>query len=220
MTASRWTAARQGASVGAQGTAGAGGDAEVTARRARKAALRRATRAARDGLAPVERSTGSSAAVARLRHLPELQRARVVALYNAVGSELDVAALVGWLRGRGTTTALPRVAGQQLVLVATTGSTPLGVGYQGIAEPVGRGVDPDAVDVVVLPGLAFDPVGGRLGQGGGHYDRLLARCPAGAARIGVGFSCQVVPRVPREDHDEPVDVVVTERATYRTRARD
>jgi 5-formyltetrahydrofolate cyclo-ligase len=205
--------------VGPQGTRQPEPDDGGTAARARKVALRRATRAARDGLLPEERRRAAEAVVERIRRLPELRRARVVALYAAHGSELDLSTLTPVLRGRGVTTVLPRVEGDELRLVVTTAGTPLAVGYRGISEPLGRAVDLAAVDAIVLPGLAFDPVGGRLGQGGGHYDRLLAASPEAAVRIGVGYACQLVPRVPREAHDAPVDLVVTDRATFRTRAR-
>lgn len=187
--------------------------------RARKAALRRATRAAREELRPDARTRAGADVVARLLRLPELRGARVVALYAAHGTELDVDAVATTLRERGATTCLPRVEGDQLHLVATTPTSTLEVGYRGVTEPRGHGLDPGAVDAVVVPGLAFDPIGGRLGQGGGHYDRLLAQLPGRALRVGVGFACQLVPRVPREPHDAAVDVVVTDRATYRTGAR-
>lgn len=187
--------------------------------RGRKAALRRATRMARDQQSGPQRHLAAAAAVARLRRLPELRRAHVVALYAAHGAELDVGVLVEDLRDRGATTALPRVQDHDLALVATTAATPLEVGYRGVAEPRGRRVDLASVEVIVVPGLAFDPVGGRLGQGGGHYDRLLASLPAGTVRIGVGYACQLVPRVPCEPHDAVVDIVVTDRAVHRTDAR-
>lgn len=194
-------------------------DDEVAGDRARKAALRRAVRVARDELAPLERVTAAGAAVERLRQLPELRGVRVAALYTAHGNELDVAGLADELRARGVTTGLPRVHGDELELVATTAAAALAAGYRGIREPAGPGLHLDTVEVVVLPGTAFDPVGGRLGRGGGHYDRLLARLPATTVRIGVGFACQLVPRVPREAHDEPVDLVVTDRVVHRTGAR-
>lgn len=187
--------------------------------RERKAALRGATRAARAELTPEDRRSRSAHAVTRLGQLPEVRRARSVALYAANDVEVDVTALVPTLVDRGVITSFPRVVGDDLELVAASDVSRLVVGYRGLSEPTGPAIDPEVVDVIVVPGVAFDPTGGRVGQGGGHYDRLLARLSASAVRIGVGFSCQVVPRVPREAHDQPVDLVVTERATYRAPSR-
>jgi 5-formyltetrahydrofolate cyclo-ligase len=185
----------------------------------RKAALRAATLAARRALRTGERAEASLTVVGRLVALPELRRAEVVLLYAALAEETDVGAAVAPLRARGVRTLFPRVRGDRLDLVAASDLRTLQLGYRGIHEPVGPAIDPDSVDAVVTPGVAFDPHGGRLGQGGGHYDRLLASLPDDTVRIGVCFACQVVPRVPRDHHDLPVDLVVTDRAVYRTHAR-
>jgi 5-formyltetrahydrofolate cyclo-ligase len=202
--------------VAPQGRTGAGGvDDAVALVRARKAALRRATRIARDELSATERAAAAAAAEERLWRLPELHAARTVALYAAHRAEIDVSRLAARLRERGVRTLLPRVSGDALELVAATVGSPLAPGYRGIAEPAGPAIDPEVVDAIVVPGVAFDPTGGRLGQGGGHYDRLLAELPPDTARIGVSFACQLVPSVPREPHDLALDVVVTDRGTYR-----
>lgn len=84
----------------------------------------------------------------------------------------------------------------------------------GFEQPVAGAevVRDEEVSVVVLPGLAFDEAGGRLGHGGGYYDRLLARLGTGAARVGVTADALVVPGavLGREPHDQLVDVLVTE----------
>jgi 5-formyltetrahydrofolate cyclo-ligase len=204
---------------GGVGTTGGDVEDDGTAR-ARKAAVRDATRAARRAMTGGERATASELAVTRLRVLPELRRARHVLLYAASRAELDPAGLIGHLRARAVATSFPRVVGDELEAVAAADLRTLELGYRGLSEPTGPAVALEVVDAVLLPGVAFDPVGGRLGQGGGHYDRLLARLPEHTARIGVGFACQLVPRVPREAHDLPVDIIVTDRATYRSRARE
>lgn len=186
----------------------------------RKAALRRATSAARRELSSLERQAASGAIVRRLQRLPELRAADTVLLYAASREEADIGALVGPLVQRGVTTLFPRVRGDELELVAAADIRTLQLGYRGIHEPAGPAVDPEVVDVALLPGVAFDLTGGRLGQGGGHFDRLLRRLPPHTLRVGVAFACQVVPRVPQEDHDAEVDLVVTDRAAYRTPRRD
>lgn len=184
----------------------------------RKRALRAGVRAARAALSPAERAAAATAATGRLEALPDLRRARVVLAYAATAAELDVDATVAALRDRGTQVCLPRVAGDHLEVVATT-LRALRPGHRGISEPDGPARVVDDLDVVLLPGVAFDLAGGRLGQGGGHYDRLLGRLPERTVRIGVGFACQLVPRVPTLPHDEPVDLVVTDRVVHATGAR-
>jgi 5-formyltetrahydrofolate cyclo-ligase len=186
----------------------------VDVERDRKAALRTSALSARRELTRGERQQASAAVVDRLRRLPELRGTGTVLLYAALADEVDVAGLVAPLREAGVRTLFPRVRGDDLEMVAAADLLTLTLGYRGIQEPVGPAIDPALVDAAVVPGVAFDLRGTRLGHGVGHYDRLLARLPGRCARIGVCFSCQLVPTVPREAHDQPVDVVVTERAAH------
>jgi 5-formyltetrahydrofolate cyclo-ligase len=184
----------------------------------RKQDLRRAALAARRAMTNDERAAASAAIAERLLVLPELADARTVLLHAALRDEVDLGATVGPLIARGVRTLFPRVRGTALELVAAADLRTLQLGYRGIMEPVGPTIDPAFVDAVIVPGVAFDPQGGRLGQGGGHYDRLLPRLPDTAWRIGVCFACQVVPAVPREAHDAAVHLVVHERRTHRAAA--
>lgn len=181
----------------------------------RKRSLRRSARAARRSLLAPERQQASAAIVARLEQLPAVRDAATVLLYAAHPTEVDLGAFVRPLRRRGVRTLFPRVDGARLDLIAAADLRTLELGYRGIREPAGPRVSPEVVDVAIVPGVAFDPLGGRLGQGGGHYDRLLARLSEDCVRVGVCFACQMVPRVPRAPHDEAVDLVVTEHAVYR-----
>lgn len=176
--------------------------------------LRATTRAARDALSTEERAQASARIVERLLALPEMRSAGTVLMYASVPGEVDVGGMVPALHAAGARTLFPRVRGSALELVAASDLRTLQLGYRGVREPSGPAIDPAVVDVAVVPGLAFDPRGGRLGSGGGHYDRLLVRLPQVVVRIGVGFNCQVVPLVPREIHDEPVQLVVTETAVH------
>ncbi len=71
-----------------------------------------------------------------------------------------------------------------------------------------------SIDLIAVPGVAFDASGRRLGRGGGYYDATLAQLPAGAVRVGLAFEVQIVPSVPDEQHDATLDTVVTERMIY------
>ena len=80
----------------------------------------------------------------------------------------------------------------------------------GVPAPQGEEVDPATIDLVLVPGLAFTPEGGRLGQGGGHYDRFLPTVRPDCATVGVCFAEQLVDHLPGEPHDHVVHVVVVD----------
>lgn len=183
----------------------------------RKAALREAALAARRALPATERADASAAVVHRLLALPELRRAGSVLLHAATADEVDPGGLVALLSARGVRTLFPRVRGADLE-VAAAQPTGLAAGFRGVREPTGPALDPTGVDIAVVPGVAFDLRGGRLGHGGGHYDRLLVTLRPDAVRVGIAFACQLVPAVPQEPHDAAVDVIITDRATHRIRA--
>ena len=105
--------------------------------------------------------------------------------------------------------------------VTTDPTTDLVPGRYDIPEPREglAPVDPAVIDVVIVPGSAFDRAGGRIGYGGGFYDGFLRRLRPAAPRIGIGFEAQLVERVPREAHDLCVDLVVTEARTIETACR-
>ena len=138
----------------------------------------------------------------------------VVAGYLARGDEPSIDALLGQIIARGSTVILPRVDGGLLHWVAVTDLVQVQVGAYGIREPI-AGVDADVatVNVVLLPALAVDHRGIRLGQGGGYYDRALAGIPrwvdGGPCRIAVINDAEFIDEVPAEPHDVIVDAVMT-----------
>ena len=116
---------------------------------------------------------------------------RHVLLYDALPSEPDLAVLAAWCADNDVAIYRPVVDGDALVVVPGD-------------------VDPELLDVVVLPGLAFTREGERLGQGGGHFDRFLTRVRGDCLRIGVAFHEQLVEELPTERHDIAVDRVITD----------
>ena len=91
-------------------------------------------------------------------------------------------------------------------------------GEYGVQEPASQWREissPERLDLIVAPGLAFDTSGGRIGYGGGYYDRLLRQVPAEAVQIGVGFDFQVLDSIPRMGFDVPVQFVITETQSLR-----
>ena len=138
----------------------------------------------------------------------------IVSAYRAIGAELDPAALLAQLTVQGFGTCLPVLQGRgrPLLFRAWRPGDPLEPGTWGIEQPIAaaEAVEPD---VVLLPLLAFDARGGRLGHGGGFYDRTLARLRAlkPVVAIGLAFDGQEVGEVPAGPHDERLDWVLTPR---------
>ena len=181
-----------------------------------KTALRAAQVAARDGLTPEQRAAATAAIVARVRSLPAWQRARGVLSYMAFGSELDLGELHRELLLQGRLLVAPRVPAQgralELRQVADLAHD-LAPSRWGIPEPQPERcplVDPAQIDLVLVPGVAFDRRGNRLGYGAGFYDRLFLRLAPSALRVACVHDALLVDRVPAEPHDAPVDLLITE----------
>ena len=136
--------------------------------------------------------------------------ALVVMAFNGIGSEPDTTGLVESLAAAGHAVLLPRVEGDHIVAVAHRPGDVLRRGAFGIAEPLGPAVDPQSIDAVIVPGLAFTRDGRRLGQGGGYYDQFLPTLRSGCITCGVGFSTQIVDDLPVEPHDRPLTMVLTD----------
>ena len=196
-------------------------DAEVAGR---KRAARARMRAALRGVTEARRMAAGRALAAALighRRWPAL---RCMLGFAATGREPATAPALTAAHAAGLVVGLPRVAGRVLcyhrVAPAEGVAAGLQPGYRGVAEPAPDTpmLDFDCLPpatVVLVPGAAFDRIGGRLGWGGGHYDRALAdivRSCGTALLVGVCFVEQLIDRVPRAGHDVPVDLVVTEQA--------
>lgn len=165
-------------------------------------ALLRARRAAHAG-------ADGDRLLAHLEAHPRWRSARSVAGFMAVRGELPVLDALQSAQARGAAIALPRALAGVLTFHRWSGE-PLTTSAFGIPEPDPAlpSVAPSALDVLLVPGVAFTRVGARLGQGGGYYDRVLAG-PRGFT-IGVAWSFQVVDAVPTDPWDQPVDALVTE----------
>jgi 5-formyltetrahydrofolate cyclo-ligase len=177
--------------------------------------LRERITATRDALAPAVHEKASAAIAARLAALESFRAARSVLLTLAFRSEWGTRPLIDATLAAGKTLALPRVnpVTRMLDLFVVRDvdgdTTP---GYRGIPEPQSQlpRIAPDAIDWVLVPGVAFDVDGNRLGYGGGYYDRLLALLPPRTPRVAGAFELQVVPEVPSAHHDLVIDALATE----------
>ncbi|MBO6060969.1 MAG: 5-formyltetrahydrofolate cyclo-ligase [Clostridia bacterium] len=182
-----------------------------------KAALRRSIRASRRALSEEERRESALAVAEKLLSVKEISGASCVLAYMPMRYELDVAPAVEALKRLGASVAYPLCtegSGLRLFIPDEEGGFTLGA--YGILEPVperSREIAPEELDAIILPAIGFDPMCRRLGQGGGYYDRLLARVSCFTA--AVGFDCQLVPEVPCEPTDKTVDIVVTPQCIIR-----
>jgi 5-formyltetrahydrofolate cyclo-ligase len=149
--------------------------------------------------------------------LAALPAGTIVGLYAPKGTEVDTSELDNRLRARGLRIAYPRIVdGDRRLAFHEATFEGLEEGHFGLREPSADapGIEIAAIAAYVVPGLAFDTSGGRVGWGRGYYDATLAHAPD-ALRIGVAFDCQVVESVPRDAHDALLHYVITETATHR-----
>jgi len=185
-----------------------------------KAALRERILAARAAQDPAQRTANGARIVEHLLRLPCVRTAGTLCAYVGFDSELDTVPFLAAVLARGTRLLLPRVedvesrARRHLVLHEVRDiDRDTRPGRWGIREPDPArcpAIDPTEVDLVLLPGVAFDRRGGRLGHGAGFYDRLLPGLRPDCVRVAAAFSLQVVPEVPVEPHDQRFQHLVTE----------
>ena len=149
---------------------------------------------------------------ARLFALSAFRQGGTVLLFSSFGSEVPTAGVAERLLSEGRRVLMPFLDGDRMHAAELHPGDVLVPSSYGPKEPPTRTpVDPGEVDVIVAPGLAFDPAGYRLGYGGGHYDRYLRALPARAIRVGIAFHLQVVDAVPHGQADEQVDFIVTDQ---------
>ncbi|MDD3118381.1 MAG: 5-formyltetrahydrofolate cyclo-ligase [Victivallales bacterium] len=186
-----------------------------------KSQLRRAVLAIRQRLTAEFRRRADAAIRARLTELPELNAMDRIAAYVSDGTEPDLQDFLAAFARRGGTVFLPRSYRTQTGLgyeMAVYDADPdhLVPGAYGIMEPDRNCRTATAEETAALgwlvPGVAFDHTGQRLGRGKGFYDRLLQ---GGGLKLGVFYACQQLSCIPVEPHDRALDAVVTEDAVYR-----
>lgn len=181
--------------------------------------LRKTTLVARDGLPPQERRTRSWAIAQKILLLEEVETRETLLLYVDFRSEVETRFLISELLRRGKRVVVPvtLVKEKRLLAVAIHDlEKDLVPGYCSIPEPrmeirESQMVAGSEIGTIILPGSVFDKRGGRLGYGGGYYDRFMAHEAPQARRVGLAFEQQVVDRLLLQSHDELLDLVVTEK---------
>ena len=186
-----------------------------------KASLRTAARSRLEAHHP-KRTENSTRIWNRLAELDAFNFAgKHEALMCYVGFRNEVETAQFFFRLPGSSIIVPFCDGNDIVPFRLRSLDELEPGYRGIPEPKaslrrepGRIVAPEDIELAIVPGLAFDTSGNRLGRGGGFYDRFLLKLPPTATVVGLAFDCQVFESIPVEPHDRPVDFLITETALF------
>lgn len=187
-----------------------------------KAALRTELRARRHALSPQEQAVTATAIAGHFAQLPSWPQTQRIAVYIARDGEVGTLPLVALCRKLGMQVFLPVMGGQNTLSFARwDDGTQLASNSHGIPEPAADALRlPVAqLDTLVLPLVGWDCYGGRLGMGGGYYDRTLAGCST-TTLVGLAHSVQELERVPMEDWDIPLNFVVTETALHHCQDND
>jgi len=182
---------------------------------ASKQSLRAALRRLRKAIAPHQITQAERAVARRCLHWAPLRRARRVGVYLGMGSELRTGALIQTLQRQGIEVFAPAIVRGQLRFRRLQGQC-LAKHALGMPEPrSGLALKASGLDALVLPLLAFDARGMRLGQGGGYYDRALAPCRFRPYRLGLAYAAQQHDALPRDPWDQALNAVLTERGLRR-----
>jgi 5-formyltetrahydrofolate cyclo-ligase len=180
-----------------------------------KREIRRRILTLRNAMSREEIAAASLEIVNKLKEMEEIRRASTLMVFLSFGSEIHTDDLIRWGWGEGKRIVVPLCCSEtrELMPCRIDGFDELETGHYGIREPkVGhlQPVPQREIDVVLIPAVAFDRRGCRVGYGGGYYDRFLPEVPR-AAKIGAAFACQIVAEIPVEPYDVTVDRIVTEK---------
>lgn len=180
-----------------------------------KKAFRKAMLAKRDAIPYENRIEADKFRNERIRSWEVYQNAELLLFYVSYRSEADTLQLMKEALKEGRKVAVPKVIGTDMLFYRITEFSQLIEGYKGILEP-----DTERCEAVTsalpkhtllfVPGCAFNEKGGRMGYGGGFYDRFMEKYPD-VLKVALAYEEQLVEKVPREAHDKPVDVIVTEK---------
>lgn len=180
-----------------------------------KRTLRAAMLARRRGLTPQQVASQSLALQQRFLELAEFRRSKVLALYAPIHHEVETVAVAQAALSAGKMLLYPAVEGDDLRFSRVASLDELSPGKFGIPEPEGEPCDPAGADLIVIPGVAFDLYGRRIGYGKGYYDRALHRLEESGKLVAFCFDFQLVQEIVGEPHDVTMDLIVTESRVVR-----
>ena len=179
-----------------------------------KREIRKRILSARRGLTPAQCRTHSDAIMETLLATDLYRQAGSVCAYVDVQGEVMTERLIRQAWADGKRVAVPKVSGDDLIFYEIHSYGDLQPGYFGIPEPVDCKELQDPAPLVIVPGVAFDRRGSRIGYGKGFYDRFLKTRPL-SSRIAIAYEMQLVDRIPAEEHDIRQEILITEKQIYR-----
>ncbi len=172
-----------------------------------KKLLRRQIRQQKEALTPEQIHSASMDLTEQFCSHPLYQKAKTIFAYLSYNQEVRTEYLIARAWADGKQVAVPKIMDDEMVFLSLKEGDPIAEGYKGIPEPVKEVPLTDPSALVLLPGLAFDPTGHRLGYGGGFYDRFLSAEPH--PTIALCFDFQMLEHLDTEEHDIPADVVLS-----------
>jgi 5-formyltetrahydrofolate cyclo-ligase len=189
-----------------------------------KAQLRRELQNCLLSITSQQRSEKSRKACRNLVSIPQFQNASTVMMFLSLPHEVDTSESILHAWQLGKTVTVPKVSWQQRHMIAVqihSLETGISTEASGLKNPTsGVPMAFDEIDLVVTPALGFDRKGNRLGRGGAYYDRFFTNTELKASRCGFGFTEQLVETIPVAEHDEPVDILVTDEEIIYIREPD
>ncbi|MFH1077304.1 MAG: 5-formyltetrahydrofolate cyclo-ligase [Pseudomonadota bacterium] len=183
----------------------------------RKAAARRQMLDIRKKLTRKQREHKDAAIQESLFSFANFREARVVFFYVAMQYEVATQDMIQKSLLFEKEVTVPKVdpIGRQISIFRLRDmNCDLVPGYKGILEPDTtrtKQISIDQIDLAIIPGVAFDSRGGRLGQGGGYFDRFMPALSATTRKVGLAYECQIISQVPMGSHDKYVDIIITEK---------
>lgn len=177
-----------------------------------KRKIRSEIRAAIDGLGGEALHRKSDIICRRLAELDEFINAKCVMVYLPMVGEIHLGTLAreAWQAGKIVCAPTSPNDREMRIIEIKPADSDLFDAKMGLRSPIGREIHVSEIDLIIVPALAFSPDGGRLGRGGGFYDRFLARHDLRAKKIGAAFREQIRPVLPMDNNDIPVDRVITD----------
>jgi len=179
-----------------------------------KREIRRKIKNLRMMLSEAEKEAAAADVFGKLERTASFMMAEKICMYNSLPDELTTKSFLRKWHGKKKF-FLPRVNGVNLDILPYNPSA-VSIGAFDIEEPIGDDIiNPDELDLIIVPAVAYDRNGNRLGRGKGFYDRLLATTKA--STIGVAYDFQLFDELPKEEHDIPVHMVITQTSVIEIR---